>query len=88
VFEPTNHLQELEKSPLTIMEELTTENKRLHDEKANLMEIEAKLQAKVAEEVESKKAENQELRVEVDILKKRCEELTQFLNKKATEPSA
>ena len=48
------------------------------------MDIEAKLQAKVSEEVATRKQENEELRIEVEAIKKRCEQLTEFLNGQAT----
>ena len=62
------------------IEELEQEKKRLNDEKTNLLDIEAKLQARVNEEIEVRKQENDDIKSEIESLKKRCEELTQFLN--------
>jgi chromosome segregation ATPase len=84
MFEPDN-IEEFEKTITKAIEELEKENKRLHEEKANLLEIEAKLQAKVSEEVTTRKQENEELRIEVENLKKRCKELTQVLNRQSAE---
>jgi predicted RNase H-like nuclease (RuvC/YqgF family) len=84
MFEPEN-IEECEKSVVKTIQELEQENKRLHDEKTNLMDIEAKLQSKVNEEVATRKQENEELKIEVEALKKRCEQLTRFLNKQTTK---
>jgi len=83
MFNPDN-IEECGKSIVTTIQELEQENKRLHDEKTNLMDIETKLQAKVSEEVATRKQENEELRIEVEAIKKRCEQLTEFLNGQAT----
>ena len=80
MFEQTQNVEELGKSIYKTIEELELEKKRLYDEKANLLDIEAKLQARVGEEVDIRKQENQELKTEIEDLKRRCEELTQFLN--------
>ena len=80
MFEQTQNIEELGKSIYKTIEELELEKKRLYDEKANLLDIEAKLQARVGEEVDIRKQENQELKTEIEDLKRRCEELTQFLN--------
>jgi NifB/MoaA-like Fe-S oxidoreductase len=80
MFEPDN-IEEFGKNIDKTIEELEQENKRLHQEKANLLEIEAKLQARVGEEFAVRKRENEELRTEIDNLKKRCEQLTQYLNR-------
>jgi polyhydroxyalkanoate synthesis regulator phasin len=80
MYEPEN-IEEFGKNVCRTIEELEEENKRLSQEKANLLDIEAKLQAKVSEEVTVRKQENDELRLEIENLKKRCEKLTQFLNR-------
>jgi len=76
-----DNIEEFGKSIVKTIEELEQENKRLHDEKANLLDIEAKLQARVNDEVAMRKQENEELKLEVETLKQRCEKLTQYLNK-------
>ena len=80
MFEQTQNVEEIGKSIYKTIEELEQEKKRLHDEKTNLLDIEAKLQARVSEEVDVRKQENEELKTEIENLKRRCEELTQFLN--------
>lgn len=80
-----DNIEDCVKSIVKAIEELDQENKRLHEEKTNLIDIEAKLQAKASEELAVRKQENDELRVEVENLKKRCEELTQYINRQATE---
>ena len=85
MFEPNNNVVvECDRNVYKTIDELEQENKWLHDEKMNLLDIEAKLQARVSVEVENKKHENQELKLEIEQLKKRCEVLTQFLNKQTT----
>ena len=84
MFEPANNIVECDKSVIyKTIDELEQENKWLHDEKMNLLNIEAKLQARVSVEVENKKHENEELKQDIEQLKRRCEALTQFLNKQA-----
>ena len=73
MFEQTQDIEEIDKSIYKTIEELEEEKKRLHDEKANLLDIEAKLQAKVSEEVGLRKQENDELKAEIQNLKRRCE---------------
>ena len=86
--EPENNGKEIERSQnslgqiLRTLEELEQENKRLHDEKVNLLDIESKLESRVNKEVDDKRHQNYELRTEVEKLQRICEELTQILNKK------
>ena len=80
-----DNIEDCVRSVVKAIEKLDQENKRLHEEKTNLLDIEAKLQAKASEELAVRKQENDELRVEVENLKKRCEELTQYINRQATE---
>jgi len=80
MFEQTQNIEESGKSVYKTIEELEQEKKRLHEEKANLLDIEAKLQARVSEEIGNRKLENEEIKSEIENLKRRCEELTQFLN--------
>jgi chromosome segregation ATPase len=87
MYEPDN-IEEFGKDIDKTIEELEEENKKLHQEKANLLEIEAKLQAKVSEELTTRKQENEELRTEIENLKKRCEQLTQYLNRQTTTEMA
>ena len=84
MFEQTQNTEESGKSVYKTIEELEQEKKRLNEEKMNLLDIEAKLQARVNDEIEVRKQENDELKTEIDDLKKKCEDLTQFLNKQTT----
>jgi hypothetical protein len=80
MFEPPQNLLEAEKSLFKTIEEIEQENKRLHEEKANLLDIEAELHARINEAIDARKRENEGLRIEVEMLKRKCEEFTQFLN--------
>jgi SMC interacting uncharacterized protein involved in chromosome segregation len=85
MFVPTANEEEFQTDTFHILSNLEQESKQLQEEKANLINIEAKLQAKISEEIETIEQKNIGLRKEVDDLKRRCEELTQVLNKQATE---
>jgi len=66
------------------LEKFEEENRRLRDEKANLLAIEAQLEARVTEGAATRKQENAELKLEIENLKKRCENLAELLNKQTT----
>jgi hypothetical protein len=78
VYILNNDLQVLEE--LRVLEELEKEEKMLYEEKMNLLDIENKLVLKINEEIENKRQKREQLRVEVEDLRKRCEELTNLLN--------
>ena len=63
------------------IEELEQENKWLHEEKLNLLDVEATLQARINSEIEERRLSNEGLRLEIEQIKHRCEVLTRFLNK-------
>ncbi len=85
MFVPTADAEEFQTDTFHILSNLEQESKQLQEEKANLLNIEAKLQAKINEEIEIVEQKNTGLRKEVEDLKRRCEELTQVLNKQSTE---
>jgi len=62
------------------LEQLEKEAQLLSDEKAGLLSIEEKLWFMINKEVEAKRRKNEELRMEVEEQKSRCEELTRILN--------
>ena len=65
---------------LQVLEELEKEAKMLSDEKINLQNIEKVLNVEINEEIENKRKEREQLKIEVGDLRRRCEELTSFLN--------
>jgi hypothetical protein len=65
---------------LQILEELDKEMKMLCDEKTYLLDIEDKLILKINEEIETKRQKREQLKTEIGELKRRCEELTNFIN--------
>lgn len=83
--EQTQNVEEASENIYKTIEELEQEKKRLNDEKTNLLDIEAKLQARVSEEIDVRKLANDQIKTEIETLKKRCEELTQFLNNRRVQ---
>jgi predicted RNase H-like nuclease (RuvC/YqgF family) len=67
-------------SLLQTLEQLEKEAQLLSDEKADLLSIEEKLWLMINEEIENRRRKNEELRMEVEEQKSRCEELTRILN--------
>jgi predicted nucleic acid-binding Zn-ribbon protein len=65
---------------LQVLEELEKEAKMLSEEKINLQNIEKELNLKINEEIENRRQKREQLKIEVVDLRKRCEELTNFLN--------
>jgi hypothetical protein len=65
---------------LQVVEQLEKEKQLLTDEKADLLEIEAKLWLMIDEEVEDRRRKNEALRMDVEDLRRKCEELTRVLN--------
>jgi predicted nucleic acid-binding Zn-ribbon protein len=65
---------------LQVLEELEKEAKMLSEEKINLQNIEKELNLKINEEIENRRQKREQLKTEVVDLRKRCEELTNFLN--------
>jgi predicted RNase H-like nuclease (RuvC/YqgF family) len=87
MFEPTNNTLG-SNSVYKIIEELEQEKRWLHEEKLNLLDVEAHLQARINSEVENRKHENAGLRLEIEQIKQRCEVLTRFLNKQILAQTA
>ena len=67
-------------SLLQTLEQLEKEEQLLSDEKTGLLSIEEKLWLMINKEIEAKRRKNEELRMEVEEQKSRCEELTRILN--------
>jgi predicted RNase H-like nuclease (RuvC/YqgF family) len=67
-------------SLLQILEQLEKEAQLLSDEKADLLSIEEKLWFMINKEIENRRRNNEELRMEVEEQKSRCVELTRILN--------
>jgi len=67
-------------SLLQTLEQLEKEAQLLSDEKTGLLSIEEKLWLMINKEIEAKRRKNEELRMEVEEQKSRCEELTRILN--------
>ena len=68
------------KNAFQVFEELEKETRTLCEEKASLLDIEEKLALKIVEEVEKRRQKKEQLKAEVEDLRRRCEELTTFLN--------
>ena len=67
-------------SLLQTLEQLEKEAQLLGDEKAGLLSIEEKLWFMVNEEIVDRQVRNEELRIDVEELRRKCVELTRILN--------
>jgi predicted nuclease with TOPRIM domain len=65
---------------LSLLKNLDQEMKMLQEEKISLQEIEENLAARLDGEIERRKQEVEQLKAEVMEIRKRCEELTSFVN--------
>jgi predicted transcriptional regulator len=70
---------------LQVFEELTKETKTLYEEKTSLLDIEGKLMLKINEEIENVRQRKEQLKAEVEDLRRRCDELVAFLNSRTAE---
>ena len=68
------------KNAARVLDELDKEIEKLGEEKTNLLEIERKLADEIDEEIKRRKEKRNLLKTEVSILKKKCEELTCYVN--------
>jgi DNA repair exonuclease SbcCD ATPase subunit len=68
------------KTAARVLDELDKEIEKLGEEKTNLLEIERKLADEIEEEVKRRKEKRNLLKTEVSSLKKKCEELTCYVN--------
>ncbi len=65
---------------LQFLKQIEEETKSLNEEKINLLDLQEKLWFRISREIENKRQENGKLKMEVEELKKKCEELTRILN--------
>lgn len=82
---PEKELTKENQSPhlnaLEDIEKLEKEEKVLIQEKEELIEAEQELWFRISDAIQKKRQSNKELREEVEQLRRRCEELTDVLNK-------
>lgn len=71
-----SHLQNLE-----VLEKLEKEAELLIQEKEGYMEAEEQLWLRISVEIENRKQKNNELKQEVEQLRRKCDELTRVLNR-------
>lgn len=70
---------------LQLFEELEKETRTLCEEKTSLLSIEEELMLRINEEVEKGRQKKEQLKAEVEGLRRRCEELASFLNSRNAE---
>jgi seryl-tRNA synthetase len=68
------------KNAIRTLDELGKEIEEFGEEKSNLLEIEKKLSDEMEKETKRREKKRDQLRTEVDSLKKKCEELTGYVN--------
>lgn len=78
--------EEMEDS-LHVLEELEAETKLLYEEKVNLLNIEQELLYRISGEIEKRMKKKEELVREIEMLKRKCEGLTNVLNSLIKENS-
>jgi len=71
-----SHLNKLED-----LEKLEKEEESLIQEKEDLMEAEEQLWLRISAEIENRRQRNTELKQEVEQLRRKCQELTEVLNR-------
>jgi DNA repair exonuclease SbcCD ATPase subunit len=65
---------------ILMLKNLDNEMKSLQEEKRSLQEIEENLRLRLEEEIETKRRQVSQLKAEVEQIRERCEELTNFVN--------
>ena len=65
---------------LQVLEQLEKEAQDLNEEKINLLDMQKRLLLKISAEIENRRKKNEELKIEVEELRKKCDELTRVLN--------
>jgi predicted RNase H-like nuclease (RuvC/YqgF family) len=72
--------QDFGSNTLQVLEQLEKEAQELNEEKMNLLDMQERLWLKISAEIENRRKKNEELRIEVEELRKKCDELTRVLN--------
>jgi predicted transcriptional regulator len=70
---------------LQLFQELEKETKSLNEQKTSLLDIEEKLLLKINERIEKERQKREQLKTEVEELRKKCEELVTFVNSRLAE---
>jgi uncharacterized protein YlxW (UPF0749 family) len=65
---------------LQVLEQLEKEAQALNEEKMNLLDMQEKLWLKISAEIENRRKKNEKLRMEVEELREKCNELTRAMN--------
>jgi len=68
------------RNSIRTLDELGKEIEEFGEEKSNLLDIERKLSDEMEEEIKRREKKRDLLRTEVDSLKKKCEDLTGYVN--------
>ena len=72
--------QDFGSNTLQVLEQLEKEAQELNEEKMNLLDMQERLWLKISAEIENRRKKNEELRIEVKEIRKKCDELTRALN--------
>ena len=72
--------QDFGSNTLQVLEQLEKEVQELNEEKMNLLDMQERLWLKISAEIENRRKKNEELKIEVEELRKKCNELTRVLN--------
>lgn len=72
--------QDFGSNTLQVLEQLEKEAQALNEEKMNLLDMQERLWLKISAEIENRRRKNEELGMEAEELRKKCDELTRVLN--------
>jgi hypothetical protein len=79
--------QDCNSNKLKVYEELEKEEKSLFREQNDLMDAEKQLWLRISDAIENKKQRNKEMKQEVELLRRKCEELTAVLDRSNPSPA-
>ena len=72
--------QDFGSNTLQVLEQLEKEAQALNEDKMNLLDMQERLWLKISAEIENRRKKNEKLRMEVEELREKCNELTRALN--------
>jgi hypothetical protein len=78
--------QDCNLNKLNVYEELEKEEASLFEEQNDLREAENQLWLRISDAIENKKQRNKEMKQEIELARRRCEELTAILNRSNLSP--
>ena len=72
--------QDFGSNTFQVVELLEKEAVELNEEKMNLLDMQQRLWLRISAEIENKRKQNEEVKIEIEELREKCNELTRILN--------